>query len=210
MSSQEQPAVDMHFGAIRESSERQTHPRPFGAARVVQAVSTSIQVSAPRERGPYGTSAGAAANERTHDGTAGERMASERMASEAAPTERSERIPAGVSRDGLGVTAETSGPPDLVSEGGSGSAVVLANASEPPASAATRSKPQPTHPNNVRRYRIERLLSKAELARRAGLSVLTIDRVEKGYSCRLDSKRKILEALGLSLADRVRVFGEEE
>lgn len=66
------------------------------------------------------------------------------------------------------------------------------------------------HPNNVRRLRIERMMSKAELARRANLSVLTIDRVEKGYGCRMDSKRKILEALGLSLADRVRVFGEEE
>ena len=65
-------------------------------------------------------------------------------------------------------------------------------------------------PNNVRRHRIERMMSKAELARRANLSVLTIDRVEKGFGCRMDSKRKILEALGLSLADRVRVFGEEE
>jgi predicted transcriptional regulator len=54
------------------------------------------------------------------------------------------------------------------------------------------------------------MMSKAELARRANLSVLTIDRVEKGLGCRMDTKRKILEALGLSLADRVRVFGEEE
>ena len=67
-----------------------------------------------------------------------------------------------------------------------------------------------SHPNNVRRLRIERMFSKAELARRARLSVLTIDRVEKGYGCRMDTKRKILEALGLSLSDRVRVFGEEE
>lgn len=65
-------------------------------------------------------------------------------------------------------------------------------------------------PNNVRRIRIERMMSKAELARRANLSVLTIDRVEKGFGSRMDTKRKILEALGLTLADRVRVFGEEE
>lgn len=64
--------------------------------------------------------------------------------------------------------------------------------------------------NNVRKMRLERMMSKAELARRANLSVLTIDRVEKGYGCRMDTKRKILEALGLSLADRLRVFGEEE
>lgn len=65
-------------------------------------------------------------------------------------------------------------------------------------------------PNIVRRIRIERMMSKAELARSANLSVLTIDRVEKGFGCRVDTKRKILEALGLSLADRVRIFGEEE
>lgn len=64
--------------------------------------------------------------------------------------------------------------------------------------------------NNVRKIRIERMMSKAELARRANLSVLTIDRIEKGFGCRMDTKRKILEALGLSLDDRVRVFGEEE
>jgi len=68
----------------------------------------------------------------------------------------------------------------------------------------------PKQSNNVRKIRIERMMSKAELARRANLSVLTIDRVERGYGCRVDTKRKILEALGLSLADRVRVFGEEE
>jgi DNA-binding XRE family transcriptional regulator len=70
---------------------------------------------------------------------------------------------------------------------------------------------KPSKPSNrVRETRIERMMSKAELARRAGLSVLTIDRVEKGLECRMDTKRKILEALGLSLGDRVRVFGEEE
>lgn len=65
-------------------------------------------------------------------------------------------------------------------------------------------------PNNVRALRIERMMSKAELARRANLSVLTVDRVEKGFGCRMDTKRKILKALDLNLADRVRVFGEEE
>ena len=74
----------------------------------------------------------------------------------------------------------------------------------------SRSRKKGRHPNNVRKIRIERMMSKAELSRRANLSVLTIDRVEKGFGCRMDTKRKILEALGLSLADRVRVFGEEE
>jgi len=60
--------------------------------------------------------------------------------------------------------------------------------------------------NNVQHLREERLLSKAELARRAGVSVLTIDRVEKGAPCRLDTKRKIILALGLKVTDREQVF----
>ena len=64
--------------------------------------------------------------------------------------------------------------------------------------------------NNVRKLRMERMMSKAELARRAGVSTLTIDRVERGMSCRMDTKRKILEALGLKPQDRVQVFGDAE
>ena len=50
-------------------------------------------------------------------------------------------------------------------------------------------------------------MSKAELARKAGLSTLTIDRVEGGRPCRLDTKRKILLALGLGISDKDEVFG---
>jgi len=50
------------------------------------------------------------------------------------------------------------------------------------------------------------MLSKAELARRAGLSTLTIDRIEAGRPCRLDTKRRILLALGLRVVDRDKVF----
>lgn len=60
--------------------------------------------------------------------------------------------------------------------------------------------------NRVQVLREERLLSKAELARRAGVSVLTIDRVERGSPCRLDTKRKIILALGLKVTDRDQVF----
>ena len=60
--------------------------------------------------------------------------------------------------------------------------------------------------NNVQVLREERLMSKAELARRAGVSVLTIDRVEKGSSCRLDTKRKIILALGMKVAEKNKVF----
>lgn len=51
------------------------------------------------------------------------------------------------------------------------------------------------------------MMSKAELARKAGLSTLTIDRLEAGRPCRLDTKRKVLLALGLKVSDKDRVFG---
>jgi predicted transcriptional regulator len=50
------------------------------------------------------------------------------------------------------------------------------------------------------------MMSKAELARRAGVSPLTIDRVEAGCPCRMDTKRKILEALGLQPSAARDVF----
>lgn len=64
--------------------------------------------------------------------------------------------------------------------------------------------------NNVQRYRESLMMSKAELARKAGLSTLTIDRVEAGRPCRLDTKRKILLALGFKVSDKDRVFGESD
>jgi len=60
--------------------------------------------------------------------------------------------------------------------------------------------------NNVKTYREKMLMSKAELARKAGVSPLTIDRIEKGKDCRMDTKRKILFALGLDLAEKDKVF----
>lgn len=64
--------------------------------------------------------------------------------------------------------------------------------------------------NNVRRIREALMMSKAELARKAGLSTLTIDRVEAGKTCRLDTKRKILHALGLKVSDKESVFGTQD
>ncbi len=63
--------------------------------------------------------------------------------------------------------------------------------------------------NNVQRFRQALLMSKAELARKAGLSTLTIDRLEAGRPCRLDTKRKVLLALGLKVSDKDKVFGSE-
>ena len=63
--------------------------------------------------------------------------------------------------------------------------------------------------NSLKKYRERILMSKAELARKAGISTLTIDRVEKGKKCRLETKRKIILALGLTLSDRAKIFGDE-
>ena len=60
--------------------------------------------------------------------------------------------------------------------------------------------------NFVREIREKLLLTKAELARKAMVSPLTIDRIEKGKSCRIETKRKIILALGYKVADRDKVF----
>ncbi len=60
--------------------------------------------------------------------------------------------------------------------------------------------------NYLKKVREERMMSKAELARKAGLSVLTVDRIERGERCRHSTKRKILEALGIDIMDRHLVF----
>ena len=60
--------------------------------------------------------------------------------------------------------------------------------------------------NNVKKMREEKMLSKAELARLAGISPLTLDRIEKGKACRMATKRKILLALGLKTNQKQRIF----
>ncbi len=60
--------------------------------------------------------------------------------------------------------------------------------------------------NAVREIREGLLVSKAELARKAGVSPITIDRVEKGMDCRMETKRKIIFALGFDLSDKEKVF----
>jgi len=60
--------------------------------------------------------------------------------------------------------------------------------------------------NNLKKIRERMLLSKSELASRAGLSPLTIDRIEKGHTCRMETKRKVISALGLKVSDKDKVF----
>ena len=64
--------------------------------------------------------------------------------------------------------------------------------------------------NNVQVIRESKMMSKAELARKANVTVQTIDRIEKGNDCRLDTKRKIILALGFKLGERTKIFVDEE
>ncbi len=64
--------------------------------------------------------------------------------------------------------------------------------------------------NEVKQARESKMMSKAELARKAGVTVQTIDRIERGYECRLATKRKIILALGYQLAERTKVFMDSD
>ena len=63
--------------------------------------------------------------------------------------------------------------------------------------------------NIVKEIREQLLMSKAELARKAGVSPLTIDRIEKGKSCRMETRRKIILALGYHLSDKDKIFPQD-
>jgi DNA-binding XRE family transcriptional regulator len=60
--------------------------------------------------------------------------------------------------------------------------------------------------NNVKKLREAKMLSKAELARMAGISPITLHRIEQGRECRLPTQRKILLALGVSIKQKQKVF----
>ncbi len=60
--------------------------------------------------------------------------------------------------------------------------------------------------NRVRELRENKLMTQAQLAKKARVALRTIHSVEKGMNCRMDTKRKILLALGLSFEDKRQVF----
>jgi len=60
--------------------------------------------------------------------------------------------------------------------------------------------------NNVKKLREAKMLSKAELARLASISPLTLDRIEKGKVCRIATQRRIVLALGLKTSEKRKVF----
>ncbi len=60
--------------------------------------------------------------------------------------------------------------------------------------------------NSLHKVRESLLMSKTELARKANVSPITIARIESGKSCRMETKRKILLALGYKLSDKNKIF----
>jgi len=60
--------------------------------------------------------------------------------------------------------------------------------------------------NAIKEIREGLLMSRAELARKAGVSLSTIHRVEKGENCREETKRKLIVALGYDLSEKDKVF----
>ena len=60
--------------------------------------------------------------------------------------------------------------------------------------------------NSLKEIRESLMISKTELSRNANISALTITRIERGKPCRMETKRKIVLALGLELSDRNKVF----
>ena len=75
-----------------------------------------------------------------------------------------------------------------------------------PSTAFSIKKIRPMNENTLRKTREALLMSKAELARAAKVSPITISRIENGLPCRMETKRKIILALGLKLSDKDKIF----
>ena len=62
--------------------------------------------------------------------------------------------------------------------------------------------------NNLKIIRESLMISRAELARKAKITPFTITRIENGMPCRMETKRKIVLALGFKISEKNRVFGD--
>ncbi len=60
--------------------------------------------------------------------------------------------------------------------------------------------------NHLREIRESLMISKTELSRRANISSITLTRIEQGKPSRMETKRKIILALGLKISDKNKVF----
>jgi DNA-binding XRE family transcriptional regulator len=63
--------------------------------------------------------------------------------------------------------------------------------------------------NYLKELRESLMISKAELARKANISTMTITRIEQGRECRIETKRKIVLALGYNISDKNKVFDKD-
>ncbi|HUV77685.1 MAG TPA: helix-turn-helix transcriptional regulator [Desulfobacterales bacterium] len=62
--------------------------------------------------------------------------------------------------------------------------------------------------NTLKKIRESLMMSKAELARKANISPITITRIENGMPCRMETQRKIILALGYKISDKNKVFDD--
>ena len=62
--------------------------------------------------------------------------------------------------------------------------------------------------NFLKKTRESLMMSKAELARKANISPITITRIEQGKPSRMETKRKIILALGYKLSDKLKIFND--
>ncbi len=62
--------------------------------------------------------------------------------------------------------------------------------------------------NALKKIRESLMISRTELARKANISPFTIARIENGKPCRLETKRKIILALGVKISDKNKVFAD--
>jgi len=60
--------------------------------------------------------------------------------------------------------------------------------------------------SKLKKYREQLLMSRAELARKADVSLLTISRIEAGKRCRFSTMRKIIAALNLDVSEKDKIF----
>jgi DNA-binding XRE family transcriptional regulator len=60
--------------------------------------------------------------------------------------------------------------------------------------------------NALKEIRESFMISKTELAKKSDISLFTLSRIEQGKPCRMETKRKILLALGLKISDKSKVF----
>ena len=62
--------------------------------------------------------------------------------------------------------------------------------------------------NCLREIRESLMISKTELSRKAKISPMTISRIEQGKQCRMETKRKVILALGYKISDKDKIFGD--